>query len=293
LPSDPTSAKCGAGCILNVTSGGTTYSALNGSLQAGTTYYWEVHARSLLQYGSWSAVSSFTTSGPTLASITVSPSTVTGGSSATVTVTLNGPAPQSGAQVSLTTTNNSAFPAPTNVVISAGITTASISVQAGAVTTSTTVTVTGTYNSSGVSEVVTVSPTSGSVFLSSFTITPATIVGGFVTQGNVFLTGPAPAGGAVVNLSSNNNQFVQVPRSLSVTVQPGYNSAGFPITTSFTGGTVGATITARYDGTSYGAGITVLPVAVSGVTFYPATLTRSSEHQGLERRLVPESCLQM
>ena len=111
------------------------------------------------------------------------------------------------------------------------------------------------------------------MFLSSFTITPSTIVGGFSPQGNVFLTGPAPVGGAAVSLSSNNPQFVQVPPSQTVTVQAGYTSAGFLITTSFTGGTVGATVTANYNGTTYGAGLTVVPVAVSGVTFYPSTLT--------------------
>ncbi len=272
LPSDPTSPTCGAGCVLDVTPSGTTYTPLNGILQAGTTYYWEVHARSTQQYGNWSAVFSFSTTGPTLTSLTINPSTIISGSSSTVTVMLNGPAPQNGAQVGLTSTNNSAFPIPSSLIIPAGGTTGSISVQAGTVSASTTVTVTANYNSSAVSGVVTVTPSGGSVFLSSFTITPSTIVGGYSPQGNVFLTGPAPSGGAVVNLASNNTHFVQVPPSQTVTVQPGYTSAGFPITTFFTSGTVGATVTASYNNTMYGAGLTVLPVAVSGVSFYPSTV---------------------
>lgn len=272
LPSDPTSSSCGAGCVLDVTSQETAYSVLNGILEAGTTYYWEVHARGLLQYGNWSSVSSFTTSGPTLTSFTISPSAITSGSTATVTATLNGPAPQTGAQISFSTTNSPAFPVPPNLVITSGNTVGSILVQAGTVSSSTTVTVTGSYNGSAGSAAVTVSPSGGSVFLSSFTITPPSIVGGFSTQGNVFLTGPAPASGAVVSLSSNNTQFVQVPPSQNVTVQPGYTSAAFPITTSFTSGTVGATINASYNNTMYGAAVTVSPVAVSGATFYPSTV---------------------
>jgi trimeric autotransporter adhesin len=276
LPSDPTSSSCGAGCILDVTPIGTSYSVLNGILQAGTTYYWEVHARGILQYGNWSTVSSFTTSGPTLTSVTISPSAITSGSSATVTATLNGPAPQTGAQITLTTTNSPAFPVPANLLITSGSTSGSTSVQAGTVSSSTTVTVTGSYNGSVASAAETVSPSGGSVFLSSFTIAPPSIVGGFSTQGNVFLTGPAPVGGAVVSLSSNNTQFVQVPPSQSVTVQPGYTSAGFPITTSFTGGTVGATINASYNNTMYGAAVTVLPLVAAGVTFYPSSVDAGS-----------------
>jgi hypothetical protein len=119
---------------------------------------------------------------------------------------------------------------------------------------------------------VTVQPQSqGSLVLSNFNITPATIVGGYPSQGNVYITGNAPAGGATITLSSNNTHFVQVPPT--VTVTPGYNNVTFPITTVFTSATEGATITASYNGTLYGAGITVLPVAVSGVTFYPSTVT--------------------
>jgi hypothetical protein len=276
LPTDPTSPACGTGCILDVTPSGTTYSALNGILEAGTTYYWEVHARSLLQYGNWSSISSFSTSGPAIASIAISPSALTSGSSATVTVTLNGPAPVNGTQVSLTTTSSSAFPVPSSLSISAGNTSGSVSVVGGSVSSSTSVTVTATYSGSVANSVVTVSPANGSVFLNSFTITPSTIAGGFSTQGNVFLTGPAPSGGAVVSLSSNNPQFVQVPPSQNVTVQQGYTSAGFPITTSFTGSTVGATISASYNNTTYLAAVTVLPVVASGVTFYPSSVDAGS-----------------
>ena len=280
LPTDPTSPDCGVGCVLDVTPVGPSYTAPPGVIQAATTYYWEVHARSALQFGNWPpAPFSFVTIGPTLTSTAISPSTVTTGAPATVSITLNGPAPAGGAQVALTSSNNSAFPVPPSLSITAGNTTATVSVTSGSVSTSTAVTVTATYAGSSANAAVTVAPSGGSVFLSSFTITPPSIPGGYATQGNVFLTGSAPATGAVVNLSSNNPSFVQVPSTNSITVQPGYSSAAFPISTSFTSSTVGATIQASYNNTMYGATVTVLPVVADGLTFYPSAVTAGSSAQ--------------
>jgi trimeric autotransporter adhesin len=279
LPTDPTSLACGVGCVLDVTPVGTTYTPPPGVLQAATEYYWEAHARSPLQFGNWSGIFNFATSGPSLASTTISPTTITSGASATVSVTLNGPAPTGGAQVTLTSSNSAAFPVPSSLLITAGNTTASLSVTSGSVSTSTAVTVTATYAGSSANAAVTVAPSGGSVFLSSFTITPPSIPGGYATQGNVFLTGSAPATGAVVNLSSNNPSFVQVPSTNSITVQPGYTSAAFPISTSFTSSTVGATIQASYNNTMYGATVTVLPVVADGLTFYPSAVTAGSSAQ--------------
>jgi hypothetical protein len=280
LPTDPTSLACGVGCVLDVTPVGPNYTVSPGVLQAATAYYWEVHARSALQFGNWPPLPfSFVTIAPALASTAISPTTITTGSSAIVSVTLNGPAPAGGAQVTLTSSNNSAFPTPPSIPIAAGNTTASVSVASGSVSTSTAVTVTATYAGSSANAAVTVAPSGGSVFLSSFTITPPTIVGGYATQGNVFLTGPAPATGAVVSLSSNNTNFAKVPSSQTATVQPGYTSVAFPITTSFTSSTVGATITVSYNNTQYGATVTVLPVVADGVSFYPSTVAAGSAAQ--------------
>jgi pimeloyl-ACP methyl ester carboxylesterase len=64
LPTDATSSVCGIGCVLNVTPPSTIFAISNGSLVPGTTYYWEVHARSPSQFGDWSAISSFTVGTP-------------------------------------------------------------------------------------------------------------------------------------------------------------------------------------------------------------------------------------
>jgi pimeloyl-ACP methyl ester carboxylesterase len=271
LPTDPTNPNCGAGCVMNATPENNSYIPA-ATLAPNTTYYWEVHARSPLQYGTWSSpIFSFTTAGPSLIGLTIVPSTVPSGNNSTLTATLSGPAPNGGINVILSSTNQSAFPV-SNITIPAGNVMGSITVQAGTVSTSTTVTVTASYNNSRANATVTVNPIGGSgAVLSSVSVSPSTIVGGLSPLGSVYLTGSAPSNGATVQLSSNNQHFVQVPAS--VTVQPGYTSATFPVTTTFTSSPVGATILGMYNQTEYGTSLTVLPVAISGVTFFPSTVT--------------------
>jgi hypothetical protein len=64
LPMSPTSATCGAGCVIDDTPVGTSYTPAAGVLAVGTQYFWEVHARSPLQYGNCSTISNFTPGAP-------------------------------------------------------------------------------------------------------------------------------------------------------------------------------------------------------------------------------------
>ena len=66
--------------------------------------------------------------------------------------------------------------------------------------------------------------------LASLTVNPSSVVGGSPSTGTVTLTGPAPAGGALVSLSSSNTSAATVPAS--VTVAAGATSATFAVTTS-------------------------------------------------------------
>jgi hypothetical protein len=70
LPSDPTSSTC-SGCVINATPSGASYTPAAGTLTAGTTYYWEVHARSSADYGTWSSVFNFTMQGSLLSAPTL------------------------------------------------------------------------------------------------------------------------------------------------------------------------------------------------------------------------------
>jgi trimeric autotransporter adhesin len=68
----------------------------------------------------------------------------------------------------------------------------------------------------GASVTLTVNPgTTSSVCVGSLSVSSSTVVGGTGLTGTVTLTGPASAGGVIVNLVSNNSQ-VQVPATVTV-----------------------------------------------------------------------------
>ncbi|MFP5284297.1 MAG: hypothetical protein ACLGI9_01015, partial [Thermoanaerobaculia bacterium] len=103
--------------------------------------------------------------------------------------------------------------------------------------------------------------------LSALTLAPATFAGGCQTStGKVTLTGPAPAGGAVVTIT-DTNPAASMPAS--VTVPAGATTAKFTITgVAVTANQTGA-VTASYGGVSKSATLTVRPIGVAGVTLSP------------------------
>jgi hypothetical protein len=82
---------------------------------------------------------------PALQSVTVSPGSVSGGSTATGTVTLNVAAPPGGAQVLLASSNTSAAAVPASVTVPAGATSATFTVHTSSVGSTTTVSIGGEY----------------------------------------------------------------------------------------------------------------------------------------------------
>jgi len=83
---------------------------------------------------------------PTLSTLTLNPTTVTGGAqSSTGTVTLSGPAPAGGAAVTLTSSSTSTATVPASVTVAAGASSATFTVSTSAVTTSTPVTISASY----------------------------------------------------------------------------------------------------------------------------------------------------
>jgi hypothetical protein len=91
--------------------------------------------------------------------------------------------------------------------------------------------------------------------VSSLTLSPSSVIGGASSTGTVTLSGPAPAGGAQVALSSNNGA-ARVPSS--VIVPAGATSATFTVNTSIVLITTSATISASYNGTTRTATLSLL-----------------------------------
>ena len=169
LPLAATSSTCGVGCLIDDTPLGTSYTPQAGVLASGTQYFWQVHARSPLQYGDWSTVSSFTPGQPSISALSISPSgTIAGGSFTTITATLSGPAPSGGALVRLSDSNSTAYPVPANITVPSGSLSGTATVQAGATSVSTTVTVNGNYNGTKTTS-LTLAPSSAAVMTNAAT----------------------------------------------------------------------------------------------------------------------------
>jgi uncharacterized repeat protein (TIGR03803 family) len=193
-------------------------------------------------------------SGPTVSSMTLNPTSVVGGNNSTGTVTLSSPAPSGGSVVSLSS-NSSSASVPSSVTVSSGSTSANFTVTTTSVTSTTTAVITATLGSSSQQASLTINPASGSVTLSSMTLNPTSVSGGNNSTGTVTLTGAAPSGGASVTLSSSNTSVATVPSS--VTVSAGQTSASFTVRTQRVSSNTNVTISATYSGTTKNATLTV------------------------------------
>ena len=131
-----------------------------------------------------------------LSTISLNPSSVTGGSFSIGTVTLTSSAPGGGAVVILSS-NNAAATVPASVTVAAGLTTGTFTVNTSAVGAATPASISGSYNGSKSAALIVNAPV-----LSMISLNPSFVTGGAASTGTAILTGPAPAGGAVVALSA-------------------------------------------------------------------------------------------
>jgi serine protease AprX len=113
--------------------------------------------------------------------------------------------------------------------------------------------------------------------LSSLTLSPASVTGGSAATGTVTLNGLAPAGGALVTLSSSD-PAVAVPAS--VTISLGATSATFSLTTSAVAMATPVTVSAFYLAGTQTASLSVMPPIVSSLTVSPASVTGGSPATG-------------
>src|SRR4029450_11901508 len=91
--------------------------------------------------------------------------------------------------------------------------------------------------------------------LAGIALNPASVVGGATSQGTASLTSAAPAGGAVVTLSSSNTSAATVPAS--VTVPAGVFSATFTVTTVSVTAPTSLTISGTFGGATRSETLTV------------------------------------
>jgi len=192
-----------------------------------------------------------------ISSLAVSPSTVAGGTSSTGTATLSAAAPAGGATVTLASSNPAVVGVPASVTVPAGAASTSFAITTTTVAASTALSISGTFGGVTRTAVLTVTPVAAAPSLSSVTVNPTSVVGGAGASGTVTLTAAAPAGGAIVGLSSSNTTVASVPAS--ATVAAGALSANFSIGTTAVTVATPVTISGTFGGATRTATLSVNP----------------------------------
>src|SRR6185369_2156468 len=192
---------------------------------------------------------------PTLLAFGASQPDLIGGASTRGTVSLVMLAPTGGGAVTLTSTNPSVVQVPATASIAAGNSANSFTITSSRVSVGTTVQIDATAGGVTQSVFINVAPDPNAPpLLSAVTLASSTVVGGSSVSGNVVLSGPAPAGGVSVTLSTSNTVAKPPP---VVNVPAGATSAGFTVTTSTVTANTGVTITAFLGSASRSAALTV------------------------------------
>jgi hypothetical protein len=190
---------------------------------------------------------------PGLNGFSCNPASVNPSAGSTCTVALTMDAAIGGATIYL-----SSLPAdvnmPPSVTVPQGSTTATFPVTAGSVSTPTPVTLTATLAGVGTTFGLTVNPPAA---LTAVSVSPSAIFSGQSGTGTVNLTASAPAGGALVTLSSSNTSAASVPAS--VTVPQSSTSTTFTVVTGSVTTSTPVTLTAMYSGVTTTFGFTVNP----------------------------------
>lgn len=195
---------------------------------------------------------------PALASLTVTPSTVLSGQTATAKVELTSPALNGGHTVA-TSDNTTVITTPTSVKINHGYFDKTFTVTTGRVSSTTTRQISATYNGVTRSANLTILP----VGLVRLSVNPSAVVGGSSATGQVALS-MAPAAATSVALSDNTTA---ITTPSSVTVPTTSSVANFQITTSAVTSDVTRQITATLGSVSKTANLRLVPkVQLTGFT---------------------------
>src|SRR5262245_4137516 len=197
---------------------------------------------------------------PSLSALTLASPSVLGGSTTTGTVTLIAPAPAGGAQVRLSGSMEGQVVTPPEVTVPTGASAADFTITAPQVNARYYVLIQGTYGTTGGTQAALLEidpgpPSPPNLF--AMGVRPSALIGGASGRGTVELVMPAPPGGAVVTLASDNPSVVQVPPS--VTIAAGNSTNSFGITTTPVTTATAARISATPGGVTKTAFINVGP----------------------------------
>jgi hypothetical protein len=205
-----------------------------------------------------------------LKSLSISPSTITGGVRPGGIVMLNGQAPPGGAVVSLSS-NSPAVSPPSTVTVAPGDFSVSFPIATSAVTTNTTATVTAAWNGLSTQAQVTLTPQQPPT---SLTLNPTSTVGaGGSSFGTVTVASP-PSADLILPVTSSNPAVASVPGS--VTIPAGSTTGGFNIFTTSVSVQTAVTISVSGGGVTRSSTLTVNPQASSSPALASLTVSPTS-----------------
>ncbi len=189
-----------------------------------------------------------------MATLTLSPTFVNAGDSATLTVGLNGVARAGGFVLGLSSDNGAARVDP-QITIPEGKASGQTTVATSAVNATQAVTITAQAGAAAQTASLEIDPAS-TVQLAGLSVSLGSILGGKNLTGTVTLTGNAPSGNVNILLASDNNK---VSPPAVVTVPFNQSSANFTIATLAVTSAQSATLTATLSHTTLSATLNLLP----------------------------------
>ena len=202
-----------------------------------------------------SASAQFILQPPSLKSLTISPSTISGGAQPQGIVMLNGQAPAGGVVVTLISNSPSVSP-PASVFIEAGSPSVSFAIPTSAVTANTTATVTASYGGASTPAQVTLTPQQPP---SSLTLSPTSTIGaGGSSFATVTVASPSSTD-QILQVASSNPAIASVPNG--VMIPAGSTTGGFNIFTSSVSAQTVVTISVSGAGVTRTADLTINPEA--------------------------------
>jgi hypothetical protein len=209
-----------------------------------------------------------------LSAVILNPPTATGGDPVTGTVKITGLAPTTGYTVTLKSSDPAIASVPASATIPAGSTSVDFTINTVPVTGHKFVTISASRGIATRSASLTVT----NIQLSSISVSPASVIGGSPATGQVTLTGAAPPGGFVVNLSSSAPAAATVPAN--VKVLEGATSASFAITTQAVTRDTNAIISAISGLTTKSANLVVQAPKLISFTLSPTSVKGGSPSTG-------------
>ena len=233
----------------------------------------------------WSATGTFTVNQAPPAPVSIVPlsNPLYSGNTTFVQIQLTGAAPANGAVINLTSSNPSAAPVPATVPMPGNTAFMQFQMQAGQVTSPTPVTLTATVNSQSASVQLTVMPPS----IKAISVSPSSISGGALAGALITLNGQAPAGGAVVELTSDSASAM--PPALA-TVLAGDTTVSIAIPTNQVSASTLANITATWNGSSVQSQLTLVPQGQpAAIALSPASVTGAGGSFGTVTMAAPSA----